>query len=59
LFKVVLANLKKLICEGCAIATAASIVLSVLRPEESENGFYLNNRYSSDFLKTICPNVVV
>ena len=37
----------------------ASTVLSVLRPETSENGFHLNNRYSSDFLKISSPNAVV
>ena len=31
-------------------------VLLVLRPEESENGFHLNNRYCRDFLKINNPN---
>ena len=38
---------------------AASTVLLVLRQEKSENGFYLNNRYSSDFLKISSPNAAV
>jgi hypothetical protein len=38
---------------------AASTVLLVRRSEKSENGFHLNNRYSSDFLKISNPNAVV